>query len=1036
MLGDGGWLSWNRRAAAWAGLVTLALIAIVSEGLFAERLASVAVVALAIATFLGAIEGIRWRWREVGIRSRSGAQPADSIPYVVGIAVVSGFASQAWFHWGAAIATGDVPPPNGTAWLSRLFMPWAWSGSDLGSPSALEQQLPWAGVIWAVHQVGGSADQAQRIWFAVCFVSAGIACFTLLRAFGIRPIGSLAGSMAYSFSPFVVANLIPNPVVLLAFALLPALPAIVVLGARSTLSIQIAAVLLAVSAPLLGFAYINPPTLGTVLVAVVATPILAGWVYGPPAGRRGLLIVALGGTFAILLSAYWIVPSVFQLHNAAISQLSSVSSWSWTEGRATLRNGLWLNTLWAWAFPEYYPFARTYEDLPLSFLKFAPAALAFGALTIERFRLDNLPDARVGLRLSIAASAVALALIFLGTGTNTPGNVLFDRLYALPFGWLLREPGRFLIVADLMFAILVGLTVQRLVRFESLRQRISKSHQNVMGLVAGLTIAAVIVLPGLPILTGTVVSDSRGSLPSMHVRVPSYWPEMTSFADQMPVQGGILVLPIDDFYQMPYRWGYYGSDAFISQLTDRRILIPGQQTYLSTAPQLLRVEDLVASSITGKDWQLAERLLRLLGTPLVLVRGDVDAAFPGRAIQSPTLLADALEQAPNIDLVHTSGPLWLFRLRAAPIEDLVAAPYVTTIDSATPDLRVLSRLPYDTALLSGPPRIGIASLEEAPSVADWLITANDVSWNFSEDPNLTYSVIQLDSQNAPQPIGEIVSGSTSRSPLHATRIETQGGTGAVKIAITARSVITNGDFRAGPWGPVGDCNAVKRPPGAESLKATVSPAGGPDGAPFIRLSARGDSACEAQQLDWRTGPLLLALDMRFDSGASPRICLWETGPQRCALIPAPALAPGQWESYRAVVTPDPGTTAVAIFLYADGSGSNTQAQADYARVQVLELPFVPHWDILGTPSQLATSIRLEVQHSTYSSSWQGPAGSEHVLVDGLINGWLLVGSQPLLAEYQPTASIEASFVASGVSALVIAGVIAFLVWKRRRRSPD
>ena len=49
-------------------------------------------------------------------------------------------------------------------------------------------------------------------------------------------------------------------------------------------------------------------------------------------------------------------------------------------------------------------------------------------------------------RLGIAASAMALFLVLLSTGTRLPGALVFDPLYQLPLGWQLREPGRFLIL--------------------------------------------------------------------------------------------------------------------------------------------------------------------------------------------------------------------------------------------------------------------------------------------------------------------------------------------------------------------------------------------------------------------------------------------------------------------------------------------------------------------------------------------------------------------------------------------------------------
>jgi hypothetical protein len=1026
---DSGWISWNRRFAAWFGLVSLCALALIADGPATKWFANLAVAALGVATVIGFVEAALSHRIERAVRRRSSARRERwGVPVIV-VALVTTIASQTWFRPGMAIAAGDVPPPNGIAWLSRLFVPWAWSGSDLGSPSALEQQLPWAIVLWAVHLLGGSGELAQRIWFALFFACASIACLVLTRTLGARPSAAAIGSLAYSFSPFVVANLIPNYVLLVAFALLPTLPAIVLLGAQGRVSIRTAAVLVAVSAPLLGFIYINPPTLGTVLAAILVSPLLAGWLYGAEAARRGFLILALGVPIMVLLSMYWIVPSILQLHNAGFAQLSSISNWSWTENRATLSNGLWLNTVWTWLHQEYVPFAQAYDDFPLSFFRFAPAIVAFGALTI-RHKSPAGSDIHLGLRLTTAASGIALALIFLGTGTNPPGNVVFDRLYSLPFGWLLREPGRFLLVADLMFAVLVTITVQRLVQFDWLRGRLSESRRFKLRNVAGVPIALALMLPGLPLLTGAIVPDSRPSLPPMHVRMPNYWIEMAAFVDRMPVTGAMLVMPPDDFYQMPYQWGYYGSDAFIPQLMNRRVLIPSEQAYFPTSSQVLKVEDLAASSILAGNWEVEDRLLRALGTPLVLVRGDLDPTIPGRTFQSAGPLADSLEQASNFDLVHTAGPLRLYKLKGMTSAESAAAPYFATVSNTSPDLRVLSRMPDGAALISGAPRPGVPSLEELPPIDDWRVGSDQVTWDFVENPGLTYALIQLDSRSAAEPVGRLMGNSPSRSGIHVTRIPGPSGSTKIEVSVEARNRLINGDFHAGHWSPMRDCSNVSGP--ATGSLATIIPDGGPDGGPFLRLSSRQNSTCEYQQLNWHGGSVVLTLSLRHLSGASPRICIWETGPQRCAALPPPGHEEGRWMSYKAVVVPDTRTTDLSLFIYADGTDTTRQTQNDYANVQALEVTTLPQLDVLATPLLLSRSTRLEVHRSSYSPSWQGPSGSEHVLVDGFLNGWVVPAEQPFLPEYQPDSVVRAGFMVSTVAALSLCLALSFVLRRGRR----
>src|SRR6185437_15570824 len=88
----------------------------------------------------------------------------------------------------------------------------------------------------------------------------------------------------------------------------------------------------------------------------------------------------------------------------------------------------------------------------------------------------------------------------------------------------------------------------------------------------GLRLAAVsaagaaMIAPGFPLMTGAIAPNSRPVLPPSHVSVPGYWTAMASYVSGSAPPGNLLVLPEDDFYQMPYTWGYYGADSFITNL--------------------------------------------------------------------------------------------------------------------------------------------------------------------------------------------------------------------------------------------------------------------------------------------------------------------------------------------------------------------------------------------------------------------------------------------------------------------------------------
>src|SRR5206468_4082868 len=120
-------------------------------------------------------------------------------------------------------------------------------------------------------------------------------------------------------------------------------------------------------------------------------------------------------------------------------------------------------------------------------------------------------------------------------------------------------------------------------------------------------------------------------LPPAHVAVPAYWTDMARVINNLDTPGTLLVLPPDDFYQMPYKWGYYGDDLFIRDLMQRPVLVPSGESYIQSTPEVLNTVALTAKSILAGDWTSVDRLLEALNAPLVLVRGDIDTSFPGRS---------------------------------------------------------------------------------------------------------------------------------------------------------------------------------------------------------------------------------------------------------------------------------------------------------------------------------------------------------------------------------------------------------------------
>ena len=382
------------------------------------------------------------------------------------------------------------------------------------------------------------------------------------------------------------------------------------------------------------------------------------------------------------------------------------------------------------------------------------------------------------------------------------------------------------------------------------------------------------------------------------------------------------MLPEDDFYQMPYTWGYYGADSFITGLIARHVVDPVAQGY-APAPQELRgAVRLVQQGLLAHDWPSVQRTLAAIGTPLLLVRGDVNAAFPGRHITPPAALDRALGEDKGIRLVHRAGKLELFALRGRMNATGPVTSYAT-VNSAAPDLRDLALFPTGTALISSPMRSALPAVLQVPPVAKWRLAGDKLETSVAGQPGRRYQIKLLSATGAVKrpdasssrasrprtrragrpghpagrtrgPTRRIRSRSAGRTPARPARLiaHVRHNDGQVVEELSYKlggSLLSDGDFASGTWGAVGNCAAFPGTAAAARLAARVLPGQGPAGQPALALSANADSACEVRSLAWRSGPLFLSLWVRNVSGGAPRICLWQMPIKGvCRHVAAPA----------------------------------------------------------------------------------------------------------------------------------------------------
>jgi hypothetical protein len=931
---------------------------------------------------------------------------------IFSLGLLGALSVQTWFVSGTALAGGDIAPPLGTAWIGKVFENFGWSGNNLGATVGNQTQLPWAIVEWFTHALGGSGALAQRIWYSLLVAAILMAAASLARALQLSPLGGAVIALVYFFNPETLSQIGDNTVFMVAMILVPALAAVSISYGTSRIKLWQLCLTFVIAAPFVGYAYSNPPLVLMIVFTTLTTPLLVWVRFGSEMALRSLRGTLIAGSLLAGASSFWLIPSLTSLTASSSNSLSPLSAWAFTEARTTLTNGLWLNSVWSWGSSIYTPYSMYFTRFPLALIPALVPMFAFLALLVPLLRrgLSIAATRLVGL-----LALLTLAVILLTTGTRSPGNLIFDPLYRLPYGWLLREPNRFLLVAALGFALLNGLLIEQFangLRLPSFTRRFLRPDVTTVPsriLIAGAALV-VALASSFPLWTGAIIPGPRQGFPSSHVKIPAYWNTMANYLNSTKApKGNLLILPPDDFYQMPYTW-YYGTDSFITNLMVRNVVVPSGQGYSPSTHELINAVQFEAQSIVKHDWKMAGRVLAAMNTPLVLVRGDIEPSFAGRSIVSPAELLAGLKNDPEMVLVRHDGPLAIYEIRAAFREE---STHFATVNSPSPRIRDLALLPSRTALVTSPPLAGHEALFQLPSLSKWQLGVNSISTSIRVPAGRQYILTTGSSSNATK--SKLSFSKSSRTDSAFARVQIATGT----------NLMANADFTSGVLPSVGNCNDALPVTKSDVLSATVAPNGGPRNSPAVELRASVDSACESEKVPWHKGPILLSLDHRSLNGAVPRICVWQVPSNSCAAT-SPLTPGSQWQHYTSAFTPLPGTTALSIYLYADALGNGTTSVDEYSDISARSLPFLSNLTLVGATGKATTVGRLETFTTGYSSQWIGPHGAAHVIVDGLRNGWIVgTNSKNSLA---PRNSAIASDVSEEILFSLLAALFALALW--------
>jgi hypothetical protein len=560
------------------------------------------------------------------------------------------------------LAWGDVYPlyaMPGNHELERSLQLWGNAYSGLGSPHYAPGTTVLAvwGQVWL--RLGVSGPWTQWTLTLALLLFAGLSVTFFARTlFPQSRLIALAAGLALPLS-FYSANTLHDPIAMFAVGYFPFSAAFLIRRLREPAPpLRFAVEIGLVS---LGFMVLAtaPPIAVYALLWAFAWLIGGSWYWRTfPRTWPGL---AMGAVAALAVNAWWAYAAFITLFangGSATQTFADPVSWSWVDQRATIPHLLSMQGSWSYPRPEYFPWVGPYQTILFKLALYFPAVLALAGLVLSPFR-----------RRTWLLFAIIVVSLFIGKGYHAPLGGINAFLYAkLPFYWLFRDPQPASnITLYLSLFVLAGVGLAQLVTMATRRfERLGMDASRVAILSAGASVALIVVLltNGLPLLTGDFIPKTwlNGDAKSV-VMPPEYWSVATHYLDSRPDDSRVLLLPNNDFYQMPYDWGYYGADGVAALITRPQLIVSSESiNYITGAPALGPQFAHLVAAIRGRSHASVAPLLSALGVGWILQRNDIVWTRPYRDIVSPTEVHKFLARQPRIYHDATFGELDIYRV--------------------------------------------------------------------------------------------------------------------------------------------------------------------------------------------------------------------------------------------------------------------------------------------------------------------------------------------------------------------------------------
>jgi arabinofuranan 3-O-arabinosyltransferase len=905
---------------------------------------------------------------------------------LISAAVVGGL----WFRFGSFYARRDTAPFVRDSLSRELTSQWSHQDTAAGGPS---YQIVRAVEIVArdiAHAVGGSDALAQRLLFVTIFAFAASGGAALAARLARRAWLVMLAGLLTAFNPLTMVTL-PNfliPVCIGAAGWFAALTIDAAQGRRKARPRLFALVTLSAS-----YLAANPPLLAVLALWVCALPFLASALTrsGTRGVRRATWFLAKAAGWTLGLAAWWLVPYLSAVRaastNGTINANTDVYTWSWTHAHGSLDRVLGLFANWSWPYANYGWNASVMGKGEFLWLAFALPIGLFAAPLVARPRHQ---------RAALWLLTIALGLAWVGKGLEAPlANSNGWAYRHIPGMWLLREPmtkaGAVLVLATVVGWVLAldGLSV---------RARVLRRRRPTLSLAARGALVALVAAPvafAIPMLSGAFVHGMD------RVAVPHAWHQVGRIVNDSARPGKAIVLPLDDFYQVPTTWGFYGADTLPSQMITRPTIRYNPQAYIGEPVAFQELAHAAETSLLDTDSTAAQGALRALGVSHVIVRKDIDYDSPIRRVRMsrPGPLVRGLGAMSGARRIATTAVADVFEFEDSPppvelISGTIAAPNEHGIGLAT----LAGSVPAGAAIIT----------TDRPSLplvrgAAWYVDVNDSDtitppsageWFYQRRAEGS-PFYELTSDAGSLTLHDPVGVSVDSKPLTAEPDMVLGtnarpvaadvggrlvdlGDGAAYARIAPGTVVTalgTGTVGAlGAWSGVRDCHRYddSDPRGLLRADTVITP----DQRSALRLRARRHSACLAAPVNGiASGDLVrITLEQRAVRGAPPRSCLWQAGIDQCAKPEWAVTRDGDWYRLTATYHVPREVGAMTMHIYADEPADShaSESEAWYRGITVDRLvPLATR--TMPKAQSLSGSLHLDARPIAVKTSFAPPA---------------------------------------------------------------